>query len=74
MSMSCFFCFNGDRGMESEEDSGIEGILSRIKKERSLCYAVGSKEIEGYEGILTKMREDDLWGLSADAGELVLGF
>eukprot|EP00268_Persea_americana_P019208 TRINITY_DN19832_c0_g1_i2.p1 TRINITY_DN19832_c0_g1~~TRINITY_DN19832_c0_g1_i2.p1 ORF type:complete len:548 (-),score=115.41 TRINITY_DN19832_c0_g1_i2:195-1838(-) len=53
--------------MESAEDSGIEGILSRIKKERSLCYAVGSKEIEGYEGNLTQMREDNLWGLSADA-------
>lgn len=65
------FC---DREVECAEDAGIEGILSRLKKERSLCYAYGPKEIEGYEGILTKLGEDNLRGISANAGKLISGF
>lgn len=64
------FC---DREVECAEDAGIEGILSRLKKERSLCYAYGPKEIEGYEGILTKLGEDNLRGIS-NAGKLISGF
>lgn len=60
--------------MECAEDAGIEGILSRLKKERSLCYAYGPKEIEGYEGILTKIGEDNLRGISPNGGKLISGF
>ncbi|XP_077239767.1 protein PTST homolog 2, chloroplastic-like isoform X2 [Tasmannia lanceolata] len=57
------------REIESEggEDMGIEGILSRLEKERMLSYAVESKEKGGNDWILGKDGEDEWRGVSVDA-------
>ncbi|XP_058084653.1 protein PTST homolog 2, chloroplastic isoform X2 [Magnolia sinica] len=49
------------------EDSGIEGILSRLEKERNLLYAIESGEKEDSGWILGKEGDNAWQGVSTDA-------
>ncbi|XP_058084654.1 protein FLOURY ENDOSPERM 6, chloroplastic isoform X3 [Magnolia sinica] len=56
------------------EDSGIEGILSRLEKERNLLYAIESGEKEDSGWILGKEGDNAWQGVSTDAAAEIVPY
>lgn len=64
-----------NREMLGEEDSGIEGILNRLERDRNLSFGINLREnVHGTHASSKDDGDHRHFGSSADSGELQLIF